>query len=90
MEIRASLEGITAVQLAGGFFEGWPNPPSPETHLRILKGSYAVSIAINDDQVVGFVNAISDGVSSAFIPLLEVLPTYPGAGPWRTTGQEFA
>ena len=31
-------------------------------------------------RVVGFVTAISDGVLSAYIPLLEVLPEYQGAG----------
>ncbi len=30
--------------------------------------------------MVGFINAISDGVLSAYIPLLEVLPAYQGQG----------
>ena len=73
---------IRAEQLAGGFWVGWPNPPSPENHLRILKGSYAIWLAIDDetDQVVGFINAISDGVHAAYIPLLEVLEDYQGRG----------
>ena len=32
------------------------------------------------DQVVGFVTAISDGVLSAYISLLEVLPEFQGRG----------
>ena len=78
---RTDLAGITPSMLEG-FFVGWPNPPSPETHLRLLAGSYAVVLATDDDtgQVVGFINAISDGVLAAFIPLLEVLPTYQGRG----------
>ena len=28
-----STDGVTPEQL-GGFFEGWPSPPSPGTHLR--------------------------------------------------------
>ena len=77
-----SLDGITSGQLRGGFFVGWPNPPSPETHLRLLHGSYAVVLALDDDtaQVVGFVTAISDGVLSAYIPLLEVLPGWQSRG----------
>lgn len=77
-----SLDGISAEQLRGGFFVGWPNPPSPETHLRIMHGSYAVVLALDDDtgQVVGFITAISDGVLSAYIPLLEVLPGWQGRG----------
>lgn len=79
-----SLDGITARQLDGGFFaaSGWPTYPSPETHLRLLAASHAVALAIDDatGQVVGFVNAVSDGVLAAYIPLLEVLPAYQGRG----------
>lgn len=64
----------------GGFFVGWPNPPSPEAHLEILQGSYAVVLAMDEERVIGFVNAISDGRLAAFIPLLEVLPEYQGQG----------
>jgi ribosomal protein S18 acetylase RimI-like enzyme len=73
---------ITAAQLAGGFWVGWPNPPSPETHLRLLRGSDHVVLAIDDESgmVVGFITAISDGVLTAYIPLLEVLPDYQHRG----------
>ncbi len=65
-----------------GFFEGWSHPPSTATHLRILQSSAVVILAVDDeaDRVVGFVTAISDGVLSAYIPLLEVLPGYRGRG----------
>ncbi len=75
-----SLEQITADQLKGGFFVGWLNPPAPETHLRLLQGSYKVWLALDGNQAVGFINAISDGVLAAFIPNLEVLPDYQGQG----------
>jgi len=77
-----SCEHITAEMLDGGFFVDWPNPPSPEAHLRILKGSYKVWLAIDKevDKVIGFIHAVSDGVISAYIPLLEVLPKYQGLG----------
>jgi len=76
-----SIEDIGPAQLAG-FFVGWPNPPSPTTHLRILAGSAAVVLARDDEtgNVVGFITAISDGVSCAYIPHLEVLPAYQGSG----------
>ena len=82
-----SLAGIEASQLAGGFFADWPNPPSPETHLRLLLGSSHIVLAIDERtaDVVGFVTAISDGVLSAYIPLLEVLPEYQHQG----IGQEL-
>jgi ribosomal protein S18 acetylase RimI-like enzyme len=63
-----------------GFFVGWPEPPSPDRHLEILRGSSHVVLASEGDRVVGFVTAISDGVISAYIPLLEVLPEYQGRG----------
>jgi len=75
-----SLDGITPAHLRGGFFVGWPNPPSPETHVRILQGSAYVVLAFDGANVVGFITAISDGVLAAYIPLLEVLSPYEGQG----------
>jgi GNAT superfamily N-acetyltransferase len=74
--------GITADQLRGGFFEGWPSPPSPDRHLEHLRGAEVAILALDDatGEVVGFVTAIGDGVLTAFVPLLEVLP------PWRRLG----
>ena len=83
-----SLQGITPDMLAG-FFEGWSNAPSPKTHLRILHGSYAVELALDENRVVGFVNAISDGQFMAFLPLLEVLPQYRGQGVGRELVQRM-
>jgi len=76
-----NLDGITADMLVG-FFVGWPSPPSADKHLESLRESFAVELAIDDDanRVIGFINAISDGVLSAYIPLLEVLPDYQGLG----------
>jgi ribosomal protein S18 acetylase RimI-like enzyme len=37
-------------------------------------------LALDGEQIVGFVTAISDGVLSAYVPLLEVLPGYQGRG----------
>lgn len=80
IEYTSSVEAVSAENLTGGFFVGWPNPPSAENHLRILQGSYAVELAILDGQVIGYVTAISDGVSTAYIPQLEVLPAHQGRG----------
>lgn len=81
IRFQRDLEGVTPARLRG-FFGGWPNPPTPETHLRILRGSTAVVLAVDGeaDRVVGFVTAISDGVLSAYLPLLEVLPAYRRRG----------
>jgi len=82
IEYTSSLEGVSADMLDGGFFVDWPNPPLPAAHLRILAGSYLVWLAVDTDAdtVVGFITAVSDGVLSAYIPLLEVLPGYQGRG----------
>ncbi|MCL2604492.1 MAG: GNAT family N-acetyltransferase [Defluviitaleaceae bacterium] len=75
------LTGITEDMLMG-FFVGWPNPPGPTTHLKLLRGSYRAFVAIDKDcgKVVGFINAVSDGVLSAYIPLLEVVESHKGKG----------
>lgn len=81
IEYLTSAEGIAPSRLRG-FFEGWPDPPSPETHLRLLENSDEVVLAVDagTGDVVGFVTAVTDRVLSAYIPLLEVLPAYRGRG----------
>ncbi len=76
-----AADGIRPDQLEG-FFEGWPSPPTPETHLIIMQGSYRAVLALDEDSdaVVGFITAVSDGVLAAYIPLLEVLPSYRRRG----------
>lgn len=76
-----SIENITPEMLEG-FFDGWRRPPSKETHLKIFGNSYAVVLAIDDSRgkVVGFINAISDGILCVHIPLFEVLPEYRNKG----------
>jgi len=70
---------LTEDDLAG-FFAGWPAPPSPAQHLAVLRGSYRVVVARSGDTVAGFVNMISDGVLTAFVPWLEVRPEFQGGG----------
>ncbi|WP_037932815.1 GNAT family N-acetyltransferase [Streptosporangium roseum] len=76
-----TVDTIEADRLTG-FFVGWPTPASPEQHLAVLRGSYRAVVAIDEetDRVVGFINMISDGVLTAFVPWLEVLPEYQGQG----------
>lgn len=81
IRFESALVNVSEEDLIG-FFVGWPNPPSPEVHLKLLEGSDYRWLAVDEDSghVVGFITAISDQVLSAYIPLLEVLPTYQGLG----------
>lgn len=81
MNYQTHTETITE-QMLNGFFVDWPNPPSPTTHLKLLQNSSHIILAIDPEtnQVAGFITAISDGVLSAYIPLLEVLPAYQNRG----------
>ena len=81
MNYTESLEGIQPEHLAGHFMN-WPNPPSPEAHLRFLQGCDYFCLAIDVPSSRGIVwsSAISDGVSSVFIPHLSVLPEYQRQG----------
>jgi len=75
------LDDVTPDRLTG-FFVGWRHPQTPKRHLEILKSSDRIVLAIDDDtdRVVGFINALTDGLQAAFIPLLEVLPEYQRRG----------
>jgi len=83
---ETTLESVREQDL-GGFFVGWPTRPSAASHLRLLHGSDLVVLAreAESGRVVGFVTAVGDGVLSAFIPLLEVLPEYQA----RSIGSEL-
>jgi predicted N-acetyltransferase YhbS len=76
-----SVGGLETADLEGGFFEGWGAPPDAAQHLEIVRNSAHVVLARDETgAVVGFVTALSDGVLSAYIPLLEVLPAHRGQG----------
>lgn len=93
---QTSLANISPLQLHG-FFVGWPNPPSRETHYRILENSDYIVLAVDRPEasgsagvdrvsggaaggVVGYITAITDHVMCAYIPFIEVLPTYQFLG----------
>ena len=80
MHYQTTLTGITPQQLVG-FFQGWPTSPDPDTLWLILKRSDFFVLAVNEEkQGVGLINAITDRVFYAYIPLLAVLPQYQKQG----------
>lgn len=79
IDFISDLKQINSDMLTG-FFDGWNNPPDKTKLLKLLRNSAFVVIAIHNGKVIGFINAISDKVVSAYIPLLEVLNEYQGKG----------
>lgn len=70
------------VKIAEGFFDGWLNPPDENVHRKILSGSFKSFVAIHEEkkEIIGYINVISDGVLTAYIPFLEVINDYKGQG----------
>ncbi len=81
IEYYTDLYNITESDLEG-FFVGWKAPLSCKQHYQTLENSDYKILAYDTDEerVVGFINAISDEVSFAFIPMLEVLPEFKNQG----------
>jgi len=75
LEYRTNLDGILPDDLKG-FFVGWENPLSCKQLYRLLQnsGHFVLAYDTETNRVVGFVNALSDEINFAFIPMLEVLP----------------
>lgn len=81
IEYRTTLDGIKPNNL-NGFFVGWKKPLTVAEHYEILKNSsrFVIAYDTEESKVVGFINALSDNVNFAFIPMLEVLPEYKHKG----------
>lgn len=81
IEYRTLLDGI-AKDGFQGFFVGWKHPLSSEQLYKALQNSEYIVIAYdaNKKRPIGYINALSDEVNFAFIPMLEVLPEYQHQG----------
>ncbi len=81
IEYRTSTDALLPEHVHG-FFVGWPSPPSPSTLLALLHNALHRVVAIDTEtgNVIGFIYAVGDGILSAYIPLLEVLPAYQHKG----------
>ncbi|MEO6694391.1 MAG: GNAT family N-acetyltransferase [Ignavibacteria bacterium] len=78
---QENLDNINP-QMLNNFFQGWISFPSQEKHFELLQKSSYKIIAVDREKniVAGFITAISDGVLSAYIPFLEVIPDYKNHG----------
>ena len=75
IQFQTSLESVTPAQL-GGFFEGWPNPPTPETLWRILDRAAVFVLARTPDvELTGWLGAeeLQERLAQASVL---VLPSY--------------
>ncbi|MDX1934923.1 MAG: GNAT family N-acetyltransferase [Capsulimonadales bacterium] len=80
MRYADSVDNITEAHVTG-LFSHWGTPPSPAAILAVLRGSDHVVVALEEDgRVLGYITAITDGVSAAYIPHLEVRPEGQGRG----------
>jgi GNAT superfamily N-acetyltransferase len=61
--------------------EGWPTPASrPEEALTAWRHSWPALMAVDDEAVIGFVRAITDGEITLFVAELLVDAPYRGQG----------
>lgn len=74
---RDDPTGLTEADFAG-FYGDWSSPPAHR--LRVVTGAQHTVLAFDDDRLIGFITGLSDGVTFAFIPMLEVLGPYQGRG----------
>ena len=76
-----SINGITPDMLAG-FFQSWKEALNVEGSLQILENSSNVNIALDEStgKFVGFINAITNDVLSAHVPMPEMLSLYRRQG----------
>jgi GNAT superfamily N-acetyltransferase len=77
--LTEDLSGLTADDL-DPFFVGWPDPPSLERRLEVLRAATHTVLALDEGRTVGFLTVISDRTFAAYLPLLEVVPTHQGQG----------
>lgn len=75
-----SVAALSPQNIPEGFCEGWATPLSPKDHYEVLCRASHCVVAVVDGSMIGFVTAISDGILTAYIPLLEVLPQHRGRG----------
>lgn len=81
IQYHDSLEGLENCSL-DGFCEGWKKPLSAVQLQAVINNSTFKVLATDlaEKKVVGIITALSDQTNWAFIPYLEVLPTYQKQG----------
>jgi ribosomal protein S18 acetylase RimI-like enzyme len=71
LNVNWSCVSMILKEVGMGYFEG-------EVHKKAFENSHTVVFVFNDDKLIGFGRAISDGVYQAAIYDVAVLPEYQG------------
>ena len=76
-----NTQSFQANELQGLFLSvGWISGNQPEKLVIAMKNSGTVFSAWDNDKLIGLVNALDDGIMTAYIHFLLVNPTYQGLG----------
>lgn len=81
IEYIDTLDNLEAFLLEG-FCDGWKKPLSTVQLSAVINNSTfkVLAVDLSEKKVVGIITALSDQVNWAFIPYIEVLPTYQKQG----------
>ena len=78
---KEGIENITKEGLRDLFLSvGWESGKLPNELLKAIKGSHSVITAWDNDKLIGLINALSDGVLTAYFHYMLVNPSYQGKG----------
>lgn len=76
-----NMENMTKENLQQLFLSvEWESGKYPEEMLKAVKGSHSCITAWDGDQLIGLVNALSDGVLTAYFHYVLIHPDYQGRG----------
>ncbi|MFC4322027.1 GNAT family N-acetyltransferase [Litchfieldia salsa] len=78
---KEGIENITKEGLGDLFLSvEWESGKLPNELVKAIKGSHSVITAWDDDKLIGLINALSDGVLTAYFHYMLVNPSYQGKG----------
>ena len=90
MIVYKNTKTFAAQQLAELFSSvGWLSASYPQQLAQALQGSATVFSAWDGERLVGLINALDDGILSAYIHYLLVSPEYQGRGIGRALVQQI-
>lgn len=78
---KKDIENITKEGLQDLFLSvEWESGNLPNELLSAISGSHSVITAWDNDKLIGLINALSDGVLTAYFHYMLVNPSYQGKG----------